>query len=643
MSKARGTFGHRLAYLAYRGVEGVFRLLPLPLCFSAGKLLGIGAYFALPPYRRLAQRNLTIAFGGELAEREIRSLARRHFATLGANLFSSIKLTTMNSAQVHRCLEVVGAERIMPVVESGRGFVYLISHLGNWEILAQVSAITPPGVKRSTLYQPLSNPFLDALVRARREAGGTTTFDRKAGFGGPIKFLRERGGVGVLVDQHAGDRGTWCPFFGRLASTSNLAPLMAARTGAAMFPISVETVGAGRWRMVVGEPLEAAEGEAIESVTARMNLVVEDTIRSSPADWFWVHNRWKTPNPKFLLASYRRGIALPPGMGATELKPFRILFRSPNPLGDACMSIPAARAIRRGRPDAHLTVLCPENLVGLWESVGEVDEVIPRPRRGGGRAVTATLRDAGPFDVAVLCPNSPRSAIEAKRAGIPRLVGYPAKWRNRMVDQLIPPRDPAAGPRPHHVTHYLKIAERIGADLSDESIFAPPATEIEPETCRIGISPGAEYGAAKCWPAERFAAAARQVAERLPEARFALFGTRSEVAIGERLEAEIGGGVENLVGETDLAGLMDELRRCSVLVTNDTGTMHLAAFLGVPTVSIFGSTEPAWTGPPGDGHRVLRHHVPCSPCFLRDCPLDLRCMEAVTPEQVAEAVFQVVA
>ena len=97
----------------------------------------------------------------------------------------------------------------------------------------------------------------------------------------------------------------------------------------------------------------------------------------------------------------------------------------------------------------------------------------------------------------------------------------------------------------------------------------------------------------------------------------------------------------DLTGRTSLLELATQLRRCRLLLTNDTGTMHLAAFLGVPTVAIFGSTEPQLTGPTGEGHVVIRHHVECSPCFLRECPLDFRCMKAVTVEEVVSAVERV--
>ena len=202
MSKSRPTLGHYLAYGGFRLFETVLALLPLGLCATLGALMGRVAHCALPPYRNLVRRNLRIAFEGERTEGEIRDLAAKHFATLGANLLSSIKLTTMRGEDVVRRLEVVGVEKIQPVVEEGRGIIYLISHLGAWEILAQVGAIAPQ-IERSTLYQPLSNPLLDAHVRGRRERLGTKTFDRKDGFNAPIQLLRSGGGVGVLVDQHA--------------------------------------------------------------------------------------------------------------------------------------------------------------------------------------------------------------------------------------------------------------------------------------------------------------------------------------------------------------------------------------------------------------------------------------------------------
>jgi heptosyltransferase-2 len=213
----RGSFGQWLVYAAYRGFEGVFFLVPLPVCFLFGRFCGWIAHLILPGYRRLARRNLAIAFEGEKSDAQIRQLARDHFVTLGGNLVSSIKLGVMSHEKVQARLTIRGREHADAITESGRGFVYLICHMGSWEILARVKAVSSTPL-RGSLYQALSNPYLDRLVRRRREQNGTHLFDRSEGFYGPIRHLKDGGVLGVLVDQHAGDKGVWCPFFGRLAS-----------------------------------------------------------------------------------------------------------------------------------------------------------------------------------------------------------------------------------------------------------------------------------------------------------------------------------------------------------------------------------------------------------------------------------------
>ena len=154
----------------------------------------------------------------------------------------------------------------------------------------------------------------------------------------------------------------------------------------------------------------------------------------------------------------------------------------------------------------------------------------------------------------------------------------------------------------------------------------------------IGLCPGAEYGPAKRWLPERFAEVVRSVHERTG-AEWRVFGVQGDRPVADLIIGAAGDACTDLVGKTTLAQLMDELRACDLLLTNDTGTMHLAAHLGVPTVSVFGSTEPSLTGPLGSNHRILRHHVECSPCFLRECPIDFRCMKEVTASEVTEAVL----
>jgi len=518
-----------------------------------------------------------------------------------------------------------------------------LSHLGTWELFAQLMPKFVGFVRNASVYQRLGNRFIDDHVRRTRSQTGLELFDRQAGFEPVIELLRSGGGVGVLSDQHTGDHGLWTPFFGRLASTSPLPGLLAKRTRAALIAAGVYTIGPARWRMVFTERFDQPAA-SVADLTSRMNEIIEQQIRVSPEDWFWVHDRWKTPQPNFLLARYKRGVYLPPGISAHDLKPFRILIRSSNWLGDAVMSVPAVLAIKNGRPDAQVTIAAPTKIAPMWKLVPEVDAIIPLPR-GSLVQIVGLLRRRAPFDAAILFPNSLRVAFESWLSGIPRRVGYRGHWRRSLLNQAVrEPRKPS--PAEHHSARFLRVAHECGAETSNAQ---PPThnaqrldqtSTVKHQTSKLGLCPGAEYGPAKRWLPEQFAEVAAKVSAQ-SSAQWILFGTKNDMAIGDQIATAIGDHCVNRTGRTTLDQLIDELRECRLVLTNDTGTMHLAALLGVPVVAIFGSTEPRLTCPLGDGHIILRHHVECSPCFLRECPIDFRCMKAVLSQEVADAVLSI--
>jgi heptosyltransferase-2 len=634
-----------VVYLLYRAGSAVVAALPLPFLFGFGQFLGVCAWMFSGKYRRLATRNLEIAFANEKSPGELRQLVRRHFRRLGANLLCSAKLTQMPPEKILEHVEVENIESMAREFRAGVPVVLILSHLGTWEVFAQLMPKFVGFVRNASVYQGLGNRFIDKHVRRTRSQTGLELFDRHDGFEPVIDLLRSGGGVGVLSDQHAGDHGVWTPFFGRLASTSPLPALLAKRTRAALIAAGVYTTGRGRWRMVFTERFDQT-GASIAVLTSKINQVIEQQIRRAPEDWFWVHNRWKTPEPNFLLANYKRGIYLPPEISARDLKPFRILIRSSNWLGDAVMSVPAVRAIKGGRPDVHVTIAAPDKIAPMWKLIPEVDAIIPLPK-GSLLPVVRLLRQQMPFDVAILFPNSLRVAVESWLSGIPRRVGYRGHWRSWLVNQIVrEPRKP--GPPEHHSLRFLRIARECGAETEKTSNVQRPTSNAqlagvyEPSTIdhqlKIGLCPGAEYGPAKRWLPERFTEVAAKITAQ-SSVQWILFGTKKDAAIGEQIAAAIGDHCVNRIGQTTLDQLIDELRECSLLLTNDTGTMHLAALLGVPVVAVFGSTEPRLTGPLGNGHIVLRHHVECSPCFLRECPIDFRCMKAVSADEVAGAVL----
>jgi heptosyltransferase-2 len=625
-------------YLIYRTGIALIGLLSLRAVFAVGNALGSCAWFVLGKYRRLAFRNINIAFGTEKSPREMHRLVRRHFQRLGANLLCTVKLMRLSPDQILQSVTVENIEAMAREFRAGTPVVLVLSHLATWELFAPLMPKFVGFVRNASVYQKLGNRFIDEHVRASRSRTGLELFDRREGFQPVIDLLRSGGGVGILSDQHAGDQGIWTPFFGKLASTSPLPALLAKRSRAALIAAAVYTTGTAQWRMVFTERFDIAGG-SIEALTSKINEIIEQQIRRAPEDGFWVHNRWKTPRPNFLLTRYKRGVYLPKNVPAEKLKPFRILLRSSNWLGDAVMSVPALRAIKKGRPDAHVSVLVPEKIASMWKLIPEVDEVLSLPGKSPFTAMGLVRRQPR-FDVAILFANSLRSALEV--LFVPRKVGYRGHARAWLLNQIVRElRRP--GPPEHHALRFLRIANDCGAEVDLNGTIqltdAIASSKVKGRTV-LGLCPGAEYGSAKRWLPERFAEVAESVSNG-SNAKWILLGTNNDKAAGDIIAAKLGDKCVNRIGQTTLDELMSELRECRALLTNDTGTMHLAALLGVPVVAIFGSTEPHLTGPIGDRHVVVRHHVECSPCFLRECPIDFRCMKEVTTQEVANAMMSI--
>jgi heptosyltransferase II len=363
----------------------------------------------------------------------------------------------------------------------------------------------------------------------------------------------------------------------------------------------------------------------------------------------------------------------------------RILVRGVNWLGDAVMTTPALRRLREYFPEAHITLLTHEKLSELWMRFPGVDEVLTFKTGESPWSIGGRLRGKS-FDLALVLPNSPRSALEVWRAGIPRRVGYARPWRNwlltqpvsvthsdmkkrtlRQIKSLVETADkngrdktePALAPKGssilmHHTDVYLRLVSALGAnsetlppllEIGDDELRAAEAKWLSVTTPRVwlGLSPSAAYGPAKRWPAENFASAIREVSNRIQGCRWIAFGGAEDASLGEQIASLAGSNVLNVAGKTTLRELMALLKLCRVLLTNDSGPMHLAAALGTPVVVPFGSTSPELTGPglPGDArHILLRANVPCSPCFRRTCPIDLRCMTRISVSSVVEAVLK---
>jgi heptosyltransferase-2 len=361
--------------------------------------------------------------------------------------------------------------------------------------------------------------------------------------------------------------------------------------------------------------------------------------------------------------------------------PKRLLVRGVNWLGDAVMTTPALQRLRERFPQSHIAILTPEKLGELWVHHPSVDSVITFAAGENPWSVSRRLR-AQKFDTALVFPNSPRSALEVRLARIPQRIGYARPWRNWFLTHPIPTRagqirmqklsnneincrisalitDHASRftSHDHHIYDYLHLAAALGAThepiaprlvVTDSEIeadaekFKLPRPSSERPT--LALNPGAEYGPAKRWPVDRFIAAALGI-QKQTNCAWLILGGNGDVQIANEIHSAFRTphSAFNLAGQTSLRELMVLLKLCRVLLTNDSGPMHVAAALGTPVIALFGSTSPELTGPglPGANlNRLLRADARCSPCFRRKCPIDMRCMTGISVEQVVEAVLK---
>ena len=329
----------------------------------------------------------------------------------------------------------------------------------------------------------------------------------------------------------------------------------------------------------------------------------------------------------------------------------RILIRATNWVGDAVMCLPALRAIRDRFPQAHLAILAKPWVAGLYARESFCDELIPYTASRWNLAGALRARH---FDCAVLLQNAFDAALITWLARIPNRIGYDRDGRRLLLTQPI--RVPRRGEIPRHETYYyLELVRRAGwidALPSEALVRLEGAGEAAAQGRQrladaglrepvIGVSPGAAFGGAKRWLPERFVEAASILARDLGGS-VAVFGSAAERDLCTNVTSSIqarGFAARSFAGETTLERYIEMAAACRVYLTNDSGAMHIASALGVPTVAIFGATDHIGTGPTGPLARVVRQQVECSPCLLRECPIDHRCMTSVESSRVANVAL----
>jgi len=320
------------------------------------------------------------------------------------------------------------------------------------------------------------------------------------------------------------------------------------------------------------------------------------------------------------------------------------------------MSIPALQEIRSRWPNAEIVILARPWVADLYRGQEYADRIVVYENKGAHkgfwgreRLIRALRREQ--FDVAVLFQNAFDAAWIAWRAGIPQRIGYARYGRGWLLTHAI--AVPLKGETPAHeaydylellrgtgwidsLTQVNEITITVAEKARQEAMERLSAAGVRRDGMRIAFASGAAYGSAKCWEPGRYAALADRLIADF-DADIILFGSPQENDIAARIVEAMRHHAYNLVGATSISELPALLSNCSLFIGNDSGAMHVAGAVGVPVIGIFGSTDPEGTRPMTSRFTLIREPVDCSPCFLRKCPIDHRCMTRISVERVFEA------
>lgn len=333
-----------------------------------------------------------------------------------------------------------------------------------------------------------------------------------------------------------------------------------------------------------------------------------------------------------------------------------ILVRGTNWIGDAIMTLPAVAAIRRTWPQARISLLAKPWVADVYRESNYIDRILNFEDPGRHQGPSGIIRLAGElrqcrFDMAILLQNAIEAAIIARLAVIPIRAGYNSDARGWLLTHAV--RRTPAILKIHQIDYYLEMVKALGCDSAERNLRLDLRSDTLsladgwlklPESRNqliIGMAPGATYGPAKRWPVDRFAAVAAEIIREYG-ATIILFGSKQDQDVTDAIATTIKGNCLNLAGKTSVQEVMALIARCHAFITNDSGLMHVAGAMNIPTVAIFGSTNPVTTSPPGERNIIIRKPVDCSPCLKTVCPTDFRCMNLIGVEEVVAAVRQAI-
>jgi len=588
---------------------------PEQLLHGLAVVLGELTLWGYPRRRRLVFSNLHHAFPDRKPAWR-RQIARTSSRRLFETALLSLAMPCLGEKRLRRVISASPGTLAFFASHQRAPFPAVIAapHMAYWEVQTALPLIIPGAFPEfGVIFRPLDNDAANAFVQRARERFGLKLLSRKQGFQEALKILRRQGIVGLLFDQNAGLQGALTLLFDRVCSTSELPGLMAEKFAAQVWTLHSRRLGF--WRVELNlEQITCAPGTA--PVTLALNRWLEARMSADDnlcASWLWVHDRWRNqdmPHLRYRLEAKRNLLSEELAARGTKVLPrrTRIFVRLPNWLGDVVMAAPLLRALRVSRPDAELTFIAKAPFLPLLRAWGLADELIALPPRGlGALRFFHQLRHRYP-DNYLLFTNSIRGDLEAWLTGCRQRFGLlrSGKHRPLLTRAYRPPADRDIR-RQHQMELWTDFLRHFGLqgdiDLSPLAAHRPVAAPV------LGLIAGSENNPEKRWPLAHLREPIPQLPAALP---IFLLGPANDPPLPPAIAEGFGSRVENLAGRTNLTDYSARLAACRLLITNDTGGMHLANALGVPLIALFGPTNPVRTRPV--------FHAPVHILQPPDCP-----------------------
>jgi heptosyltransferase-2 len=572
-------------------------LLPYKTLEFLTECLG-GLFISFPSARRrILFSNLHYALPQRSYD-EIKRIAQESAARMFEMGFFSLCYPFLSRDQLRRSILYSNdaEQKIRQLRVGKKPVILLLPHLSLFETVATSPHFRPQGGRRlGAIYRPNKNKALDRWINSARLNLGMDMFSREDGFSQAREFLKKGNWLIVLFDQHSGTQGSLSLFLNRLASISTLPSLLARSAGSINVIAFPKRIGFFRTSLelkLIKKDISLIPYEAHSFLQNKMEL------NGGLPEWLWCHERWKTQQKYqlHLRLRYKRS-NLPHALPKTT----KIWIRLPNWLGDLVMTFPLIDAIRRGRPDAEITLIGKPAFKDLLEKLGVGDDFIALPYDFGREAYFRFIHCRSRFpSLTINFANSLRSDIECKILGAPRRYGLllPGKYRPLLTHAYRPSREILAN---INSIHQVKLWEGMLNSFGlDEELSENPSNLEGVGRCPdlIGVLPGSANNPSKRWPVKNWRILIEQLSTKSDKIKIKILGTRDDLKLAKEICDNFDSEkVINLCGKTNLCELAIELASCSKVIGNDSGGLHLANAVGTPVTVLFGPTNPQATGP----------------------------------------------